>query len=319
MRMRVVAGLAVLIAAAALGGAASSTVAVEVPCWNFSSNQGQCVNSRLSIGGTSYSVDWYLPSGTASGLMLLEHGFFRTCPNLRGTSKAIMQKGVMVMCVNADMSAGNPTLGRALGDLLASRELAPPAGNALPERYVVGGHSAGGHFAGAVGARLAEVGYPSLAGAVLFDPVAAGGFTANLQAISSGGARPVLSIASGPAFANLFNNGFGALKDLANTFVGIQLSWSGFFLGFPYGPSCHTDVEGESSDVLAGIAISCSPTAANTSRLRELSSTWASDLATGTRTASYWCTDSRIKSTCGSKVAALVGGRLPVAGLIPVD
>jgi pimeloyl-ACP methyl ester carboxylesterase len=251
--------------------------------------------------------------------MLLQHGFFRSCPNLRGTSKAIMEQGVMVLCVNADMTGGNPGLGRALGDLLASRELAPPAGKALPERYVVGGHSAGGNFAGVVGARLAELGYPSLEGAVLFDPVAAGGFTANLQAISAAGSRPVLSVASSPAFANLFNNSFGALKDLSNTFVGVQLNWTGFFFGFPYGPSCHTDVEGENSDLLAGIAIACTPTAANTSRLRELSSTWASDLAMGTRTAPYWCTDARIRSTCGSKVAALVGGGLPVAALIPVD
>ena len=132
MRTRVVAGIAALIAAGALGGAASSTAPAEAPCWNFSSSQGQCVNSRLSIGGTSYSVDWYLPSGTASGLMLLEHGFFRTCPNLRGTSKAIMEKGVMVLCVNADMTGGNPTLGRALGDLLASRELAPPGRQGPP-------------------------------------------------------------------------------------------------------------------------------------------------------------------------------------------
>ena len=187
MRARVIAGIAALIAAAALGGGGVVDGRARTRrARNFSSSQGQCVNSRLSIGGTSYSVDWYLPNGTASGLMLLEHGFFRTCPNLRGTSKAIMEKGVMVLCVNADMTGGNPALGRALGDLLASRELAPPAGKALPERYVVGGHSAGGHFASVVGARLAELGYPSLEGAVLFDPVAAGGFTANLQAISPG-------------------------------------------------------------------------------------------------------------------------------------
>jgi hypothetical protein len=331
MRKRFIAGIAALTAAVALSaasapggaaaqaGGASAAVASEVPCWNFSSSLGQCVNSRLSVDGTSYSVDWYLPSATASGLMLLEHGFFRTCGNLRGTSKAIMEKGVMVLCLNADMAGGNPTLGRALGDLLASRGLTPPGGGALPEGYVVGGFSAGGHFASVVGARLAEVGYPGLKGAVLFDPVAAGGFTANLQAISAGGTRPVLSVASGPAFANLFNNSFGALKGIANTFVGVQLSWSGFFFGFPYGPSCHTDVEGENTDVLANLAIACTPTAANTSRLRELSSNWASDLATGTRTAAYWCIDSRIKSTCGSKVTALVRGRLPVASLIPVE
>mgnify|MGYP000562736213 CR=1 FL=1 len=53
----------------------------------------------------------------------------------------------------------------------ADRELAAQ----VPEiDVIVGGHSAGGHFASAVGARLAQVGYPYLKGAVLFDPVAAG-------------------------------------------------------------------------------------------------------------------------------------------------
>ena len=79
-----------------------------------------------------------------------------------------------------------------------------------------------------------------LKGAVLFDPVAADGFSANLKAISAGGSRPVLSVAARPSVINLSNNSFGALKDLSNTFVGVQLVWSGFFLGVPYGGSCHT-------------------------------------------------------------------------------
>ena len=319
MRAWVVAGVAALTMAAASSGAVSATSSTDTACWSFWSSAGQCVNSRLSVGGTTYSVDWYLPDGQASALMLLEHGFFRSCGNLRGTSRALMEKGVMVMCLNADMTGGNAPLGRALGDLLASRAIAPPSGKALPERYIVGGHSAGGHFASVVGARLVEDGYDGLAGAVLFDPVAAGGFTANLQAIAGGGNRPVLAVAASPAFANLFNNSFGALREIPNTFVGVQLSWSGFFFGFPYGPSCHTDVEGENTDVLASLAIGCTPNPVQTARLRELASTWASDLATGARTAAYWCADARVMSTCGSRVAALVGGRQPLAALIPVE
>lgn len=298
--------------------AGSSPAGADVACGRFSSSLGTCVNSNLTVGGTSYNVDWYLPNGTASALMLLQHGFSRGCGNLRNTSKAIMEKGVMVLCLNADMSGGNPTLGNALGDLLAARTFAPPAGKPLPVSYLVGGHSAGGHFASVVGARLAAKGYPALKGAVLFDAVASGGFTANLQAISAGGTRPVVEVAARPNLGNLANNGFGALKDLPNTFVGVQLVWTGYFFGSPYGGSCHTDAEGENGDLIGNTAVLCTPNATQVARLRDLSSTWARDIATGTRTAGYWCTNSADKNTCGTKIRALVTGSLPVSALIPV-
>lgn len=296
----------------------SPASAAEVACSNYSSPSSRCVNTSLTVGGTSYNVDWYLPNGTASGLMLLQHGFSRGCGNLRGTSKAIAEKGVMVLCLNADMSGGNATLGNALGDVLAARTLTPPAGKALPTAYVVGGHSAGGHFASVVGARLAAEGYSGLKGAVLFDAVAADGFSANLAAISAGGARPVVEVAARPSVINLTNNSFGALKALPNAFVGVQLVWSGFFLGVPYGGSCHTDVEGENGDVIGNTAALCTPSSTQVSRLRDLGSTWARDVATGTKTAGYWCTDATNRATCGSKVSSLVTGGLPVAALIPV-
>jgi hypothetical protein len=317
MRARLAAAAAVLVLALGLSVATPMPVAAATACGGFTSSLGTCVNTSVSIGGTSYNADWYLPNGTATGLVLLQHGFSRGCGNLRGTSKAVMEKGLMVLCVNADMSGGNPALGRALGDVLATRALTPPNGKALPVPYIVGGHSAGGHFASVVGARLAERGYAGLKGAVLFDPVAADGFTANLQAISANGTRPVLSVAARPSVINLNNNSFGALKALPNTFVGVQLVWSGFVFGFPYGGSCHTDVEGENGDAIGNTAALCTPNTTQVARLRDLSSTWARDLATGTRTAASWCTDARTKSTCGSKVLSLVGGSLPVALLIP--
>jgi len=206
-----------------------------VACGNFSSCSAQCINGTIVINGASYNADWYLPNGTASALMLLQHGFSRGCGNLRNTAKAIVQTGVMVLCLNADMSGGNPALGNALGSALASRSITPPAGRPLPTSYIVGGHSAGGHFASVVGARPASVGCAGLRGAILSDPVAG-----------------------------------------------------------------------------------CTPNGTQVSRLRDFESNWARDLATGTRTAAYWCTDSRTVSTCGSKVTALTTGALPVAARIPV-
>ena len=115
---------------------------------------------------------------------------------------------------------------------------------------------------------------------------------------------------------NLSNNSFGALKSLANPFVGVQLVWTGYVFGVPYGGSCHTDVEGENGDAIGNTAALCVPNSTQVARLRDLGSTWAKDVATGTRTSSAWCTSSAT-SSCGSKVSALVGGWLPVASLIP--
>lgn len=313
----VLAGLAAL--AAALSGlvaVAPAALAADVACTSYSSSTSTCVNTQLLVDGESHSADWYLPHGTASALMVLNHGFSRGCGNLRGTSKAIAEKGVMVLCVNGDMTAGNPALAQALGDLLTARTLTPPSGKALPQRYIVGGHSAGGHFASALGARIDANGYPDLAGAILFDPVASDGFSANLEAISDGGARPVLAVTARPSVTNLFNNAHGALVGLANPYVGIQLVWTRYVLGSPTGGSCHVDVEGENTDIIGVAGALCSPNATQTARLRDFGSAWAQDLATGATTAAYYCTDATVVATCGSKVTALVDLSLPLAAPI---
>lgn len=307
---------AVGLVTAGLAGVAPAAQAVDVVCTTYSSSTSTCVNTQISVGGESHSVDWYLPNGTASALMVLNHGFSRGCGNLRGTSKAIAEKGVMVLCVNGDMTAGNPELANALGDLLAARTITPPSGQALPVRYLVGGHSAGGHFASALGARLVADGYPNLAGAILFDPVASEGFTANLEAISAGGTRPVLAVTARPSVTNLFNNSHGALTGLTNPYVGIQLVWEKYVLGTPVGGSCHIDVEGENTDIIGVAGALCSANATQTARLRDFGSTWAKDLATGTTTAAYYCADPTVVATCGSKVRDLVDRTLPLAAPI---
>jgi hypothetical protein len=307
-------------AAAALiaSGATAATATAEGPCPGFTSSTGQCVNTQLAIGGSSYSVDWYMPNATPSALMLVEHGFSRNCTRQRNTSKAIMEKGLMVLCINANMSGGNPALGNALGDLLTSRAFTLPGGRAIPTKYIVGGHSAGGHFASVVGARLHANGYAGLKGAVMFDPVAADGFGANLAAISAGGTREVLSIAARPAAINSQNNSFGPLRDIANTFVGVQLLWTSYSGTSGVGGSCHTDSEGENGNGIGNFASGCTPTATQTARLRDLSSNWAANIATGAKDAAYWCVNAAVPSTCGAKITALTGGTLPLARLIPV-
>lgn len=313
--LTVLAGAAATVVAS-LAPLTPAQAATEQACSGYSSSSSTCVVTPRAVGGTTYTTRWYLPQGQASALMVLNHGFSRSCGNLVGTSKAIAQKGVMVLCVDGDMTAGNPALGRDLAATLAANAIVPPAGKAMPQRIIVGGHSAGGHFAGVVGAELSRLAPSRLAGAVLFDPVAADGFSADLAAISAGGTRPVLSVAARPSVTNLFNNSFGALRDLDSSFVGIQLVWSSYVLGVPTGGSCHTDVEGENTDVIGTIGAGCSPSSTQTARLRDFGSTWARDLATGTRTAAYWCGDADVVATCGSKVKELVDRSLPLAAPI---
>jgi pimeloyl-ACP methyl ester carboxylesterase len=312
-RIGVVLAAALLAMGVVLGspGAASADVA----CPSFASSKGQCINTQVQVGGASYGADWYLPDGTASGLMVLEHGFVRECISTRELATSIMEAGLMVLCINADMTGGNPALAATLGDVMTARALTPPAGRALPANYVVGGHSMGGHFASALGARLSDNGYAGFKGAILFDGVAAGGFTDNLHRISAGGTRKVLAIAARPSAWNSLNNSFGALTSLPNGFVGIQLVWSGYFLGIPYGGSCHTDAEG-SDDLLANIATGCTPSSFNTGKLREFASVWARDMVTGTTSSFYWCANKADINTCGSKVKEIAGGWLPRSALI---
>lgn len=294
-------------------GPSGPSGAAEVECVGYESSTSTCLNTRRTIGGESLSTDWYVPEGPASALMVLAHGFSRSCATLRGSSRAIAEQGVMVLCLNADMAGGNPELAEEVASALADSSIDPVQGRAMPDRIIVGGHSAGGHFAGVVGASLAQSAPERLAGAILFDPVANGGFSADLKAISDDGERPVLSVAARPSLTNLFNNSFGALRDLDNDFVGVQLVWKSFLLGFPTGGSCHTDAEGEDTDVVGTLGALCSPNETQTSRLREFGAAWAKDLATDTRTADYWCADADMVSTCGSKVKDLVARTLPLA------
>ncbi|KAK3315880.1 hypothetical protein B0H66DRAFT_592161 [Apodospora peruviana] len=296
---------------------ATAAVAAVAACNGYSSRTSTCVVESQHIGGTSYKVQWYLPSDTPTALMLVQHGFSRNCGTLLNTSKAIAEKGIMVLCVEADMTAGNPGLGDHLGDELSARTLKPPGGRALPFNYIVGGHSAGGHFASVVGARLVTKGYAGLKGAILFDGVASDGFTANLQAISASGSRPVLQMAARPSLANLFNNAFEAFASLGADFVGIQLVWTSYTSGVaPTGGSCHIDAEGENTDIIGIIGAGCTPDKTQVDRLREFGATWASDLATGIHTATHWCANSRNLDTCGREIKRLVDRTFPLAALV---
>ena len=57
----------------------------------YNAADGKVINAQLAIGGTSYSVDWYLPAATPTALMAYQHGFSRGCGNHRNSALNIMR------------------------------------------------------------------------------------------------------------------------------------------------------------------------------------------------------------------------------------
>jgi pimeloyl-ACP methyl ester carboxylesterase len=239
---------------------------------------GTSVDTTLTLGGTSTPAHWQLPAGEASALLVLQHGFARRCINLRETTRQLMQAGLLVLCLDAPMAGGNPMLADALAVRLAG-DLAAPGGVALPDKIIVGGHSAGAAFAARLGARLAKLLPQRLAGALLFDPVATADFEVQLRRVADAGRRPVLAVFANAHACNANLSAATALRRVRQDardagregFVGVQLTQG----------ATHVDVEGEDSDWLGRLACG-TPLAANVSVLRGLAVQWATDIARGT-------------------------------------
>lgn len=253
----------------------------------FQDDTGRVVNATLLIDGTPYSADWYLPPGVPVGLAQIQHGFTRRCANLRDTTLEMMRRGLMGLCLNASMANGNPALATALAQALLTG-LTAPDGRPVPERIVVGGHSAGGMFASRLGATLQGLAPERLAGAVLFDPVASdGSYGPNLAAISDSGHRPVLAVTANGSACNALNNGEPALAEVSaqaqaagrDGFVGLRLTDN----------STHVDAEGANTTRLAWVTcLQGPPRAPNVAALRALAPQWAADAALGLRSAEVY-------------------------------
>lgn len=282
----------------ALLAAASVSACAQVP--------QQQLPGTLVLGGTEYDVAWGLPAaGPAIGLAVVEHGFTRRCRNIAGTLEALVAQGLMTLCVDAPLAGGNPALADALAEALVAG-FSPPDGSPLPERIVVGGHSAGGAFAVRLGATLATLAPQRLAGAVLFDPVAAGSrFVDEIRVLSAGGQRPLRTISANAGACNANHNSYPGLRAAAadavaagnDGFVGLQLT----------DRSTHVDAEGSDSDLLAWTACRQGPPRRpNVATLRELAAAWAADLVRGVRTPAYYPGGSVVEGLIADQRAALI-------------
>jgi pimeloyl-ACP methyl ester carboxylesterase len=280
--MRALAAIATL----TLAACAAPAIATE-PLPDASADaraESRQVADTLVIDGTTYDVTWGLPPGEPLALAVVEHGFTRRCDNLRGTLDAWVAAGLLTLCIDAPMTGGNPALADALATLLVNEGLSTPDGQPVPARTVVGGHSAGGAFAVRLGWQLAQLSPDRIAGAVLFDPVAAGiRFVDEVRGLAGFGQRPVLAVTANASGCNAQHNAYPGLRAAAaddvaaggDGFVGVQLLQS----------STHVDAEGGDSDVLGWVACRQGPPRpANVRALRQLTATWAADVALGVRT-----------------------------------
>lgn len=234
------------------------------------------LGNRVTIAGTEYRAEWTLPPGEPAALLTLQHGFARQCSHLRQTARQIADRGLLVLCLDADMAHGNPALADGLAQALAGGWVGAD-GRALPARIIVGGHSAGGAFAARLGWKLDALAPARLLGALLLDPVAVAGFEDELQAVSAGGRRPVLALTANASGCNAQNNADPALRALRSGFVGLQL----------VDGSTHVDAEGGDSSWLATAACG-QPLPANVELLRTLAAQWAADIAAGSPSAPFY-------------------------------
>lgn len=275
-------GLAIVVLAATAGCATAEPAIAPVVEAVPAPPQAQVVPGTLVIGGREVAVDWFVPTAApARALVTVQHGFARQCANVRETGLELAAQGLLGLCLNAGMAGGNPALADALAAALVAG-VNGPDGQPVPERVIVGGHSAGGHFASRLGWALAGSVPQRLAGAVLWDPVAANAdFRTQLMAVSASGQRPVYAVLANPDGCNANGNALPALRQLrqdaigagGDGFVGLQLT----------DRSTHVDVEGRDSNLLATVPCGV-PRRANSDALRTLSVRWAADIADGART-----------------------------------
>jgi pimeloyl-ACP methyl ester carboxylesterase len=235
--------------------------------------------TTLPLAGAEITAEWQWPAAAPAALMLLQHGFGRQCANLRGTAQRIAAAGVATLCLNADMAAGQPELADALA-LALRRGLAGPDGQPLPQRLIVGGHSAGALFGARVGSALAAQAPQRLAGALLLDPVGGAPLTQALLDISDGGHRPVRAVLALPSRCNARQLALPALAEVQRR---AQAAGGDSYLGvLLIEGSTHVDAEGEDTDFAAVWACGEGrPQPANTELLRTLAARWAGQMAGG--------------------------------------
>ena len=267
---------------------------VSVALTGTAARAGTKVDDDVTLGG-SRAATWYLPDAQPETWVYLQHGYSRNKGHVDDLATELMDRGLMVLAVNCDVSGGNGSLARDVADDIIDAPPIPPDGFALPPALVVSGHSAGGLFATHMGARMSERAYAGLKGLVLLDPVDADSVMQdNMQATLDAG-KSVYAILANPGSCNSSGNARAPLESLTAPFVGIQLTDN----------SKHTDAEGSSSGF--PLTWMCgSPQSHNIDYLQDFATHWALDLGSGTATPAYYPGGAKIQELVDTNDGELI-------------
>ena len=260
-------------------------------------SQGVVINDSISFNGEVYNGDWYLPNGQVVGAVYLQHGFTRGGGNYRDLAVALMNRGMMVLSINAPMSGGNASLAQRVADVLASNPPVAPDGRQFPaQNLVLSGHSAGGLHVSLIAERMVNTGHASqLAGLVLYDPVNAFGPFGRAMDVLAPTSIPVRAVTANGSLCNTFNDTQGDLRGLPRQYVGIKLT----------DRSTHVDSEGHNTDLVAQIACGF-PREQNIVALRDFVVAWTEDMLTGSFSGDFYPGGARLNALLNGDDAKLI-------------
>lgn len=291
-----------LVRGLALGVALLVGVTATTACEPVSATRvSNTVDVRCQFLTYTVETDWFFPAGTPRALVWLQHGFTEENGNWDETARKLAESGYLAMATTLptadifgctvqnignntpfldDVAAmlaglGTPTsaLGRSHADAAAK---AGRAGQAMPSKLLMSGHSAGGEAVLFVANRLRTdhaATFAKLQGIVLADPV--NSFIGNNTDVALTGlattSLPIYSLASPPNSCNSDQSGTRSLiAKLPGRFHGAQVT-----------TGSHGDVFGASVPDLE-VATCGAPQAANVTATRTLLIGWFGGMVEGT-------------------------------------
>lgn len=259
-------------------------------------------------GGVTVNADWYFPEGEPTGVIYLQHGFFRNSGNVSALAAALARQTntvVVAPSLSSNFLGSDPywingsqtqeAVAALFADRAALNASAAAAGYAgeLPQDYVLAGHSAGGNLVTAAGGLLGDD--PYLKGIVLLDAVDRDGDMA--EGLQNLDGVPVYQIAAEPCLCNNFGSGTTVLEtQRPGEFVGVRLA-----------AGTHVDAEGVSTDLLSSLACGFSQPG-NPTAVQRIAAGWITDMFAGT--------DDGVYPTAGESVQL---GRATAVGLGTVN
>ncbi|GLS25375.1 hypothetical protein [Marinibactrum halimedae] len=259
---------------------------------------GTIVSERVGLGEVEYMAEWYLPDVESDipALVYLQHGFGRGPNNLLDLATYLMDKGFMVLSVDANLAGGNPRLAARVVDQFTTAPPTPPNGYEMPEKFVAAGHSAGALNATLIAEGMVEADYDGYVGAILLDPVDADNLMEEAMQASISDGKPVYAILANVSPCNSFNNAEPLLSDLSGTtYVGLKLT----------NRSTHLDAEASNAGFWAPLACGRARSE-NITTLMEFTAAWAYDLATGQISSEYYPGGSEVEALIANDDAYLL-------------